>query len=293
MTLLLCLGDLNLDVTITLEDSLAVGSDTSGRIEVHGGGSAANVAVWAARNGADVSFVGVVGDDQAADYLHEELSNSGVQVTTLRRAGTRTRAVAAIVDAAGERSLVSDLGTTLYPAVEDFDPEWLAGVGWLHLTGYTFIAEYSRPFFRMITAEAVRRGIPFSVDPSAAHLLQAEFEPGEVLAALDGAAVVFPNRDEAEFLTGIADPGEAATSLLRIAETAVVKCGPDGAWITRRGVEPMYVAAAETDFVSTLGAGDAFAGGFLAGTVRGLDARATAQLAAETAAHAVARSPAR
>jgi len=293
MRRLLCLGDLNLDVTITLEDPLAVGSDTPGSIEMHGGGSAANVAAWAARCDADVSFVGVVGDDQAADFLHEELSGNGVLVTTLHRPGTRTRAVAAIVDVAGERSLVSDLGTTLYPTVEDFDPAWFNGINWLHLTGYTFIAEYSRGFFRMITAEAARRGIPFSVDPSAAHLLQAEFEPHEVLDALRGAAVLFPNRDEGEFLTGISDPEEAAVSLLAVADSAVVKCGPDGAWIARRDMEPFHVAAAETDFVSTLGAGDAFAGGFLAATVRGLDAGATAQLAAETAAHAVARSPAR
>lgn len=293
MNRLLCLGDLNLDVTITLDDPLAIGSDTPGRIEMHGGGSAANVAAWAARSGARTAFVGVVGDDQAGDFLHDELARNGVEVSTIRRAGTRTRAVAAILDPEGERSMVSDLGTTLYPSLGDYEPGWLEGVGWLHLTGYTLIAAYSRDFFRMLTGEALRRKLPFSVDPSAAHLLGAHFEPEEVLEALSGAAIVFPNRDEAEYLTGEVDPAGAAARLLDVAECAVVKCGPDGAWIARRGEASVHVPAAPVDLVSTLGAGDAFAGGYLAGTVMGLDAQATARLAVETAARAVAQSPAR
>ena len=78
-----------------------------------------------------------------------------------------------------------------------------------------------------------------------------------------------------------------------VAECAVVKCGPEGAWIARRGEASLHVPAAPVDLVSTLGAGDAFAGGYLAGTVMGLDAQATARLAVETAARAVAQSPAR
>ncbi len=290
---LLCLGDLNLDVTITLQDPLAIGSDTPGRIEMHGGGSAANVAAWAARCGADVSFLGVVGDDQAADFLHDELGRNRVEVRTIRRAGTRTRAVAAIVDPTGERSMVSDLGTTLYPSLDDYRPGWLDGFGWLHLTGYTLIAAHSREFFRTITAEARRRHVPFSVDPSAAHLLGAHFRPREVLEAVAGATVLFPNRDEAEFLTGETDPSAAALALSDVAATVVVKCGPDGAWIARRGDDPAHVDAVAADLVSTLGAGDAFAGGYLAATVMGLDAEATARMAVETAARAVAQSSAR
>ncbi len=44
---LLCIGDLNVDLAITLRHELANGSDTDGTVEMTGGGSAANVAAWA------------------------------------------------------------------------------------------------------------------------------------------------------------------------------------------------------------------------------------------------------
>lgn len=268
---LLCVGDLNLDVSITLDHPLAIGSDTAGAVALHGGGSAANVAAWAARAGADVTFRGVLGDDHAADFLIAELSGHNVSVNPLKRSNASGRAIAAIVDLSGERSLVSDHGTDIAPTEQDFDDSWFEGVAWLHLTGYTYITAHSRSFFGFIVEQAATAGIPYSVDPSAAHLLETNCELAAVQRAFTGADVLFPNRDEAEYLTGLADPARAAVALLDLTPAAVVTCGPDGVYVASRGADSFHTPAADGGVVNTLGAGDAFAGGFLASTVDGRD----------------------
>ena len=293
MSGLLCVGDLNLDITVTIRDRLAIGSDTAGTVELHGGGSAANVAVWAARSGAAVRFIGVIGDDATGTFLVEELGAHGVDVNVIRRGSTRTRSIAAIVDADGERSLVSDLDSLLYPSIDDFDPEWLDRTDWMHLTGYTYIAEHSRGLFAHITAEARRRGIRYSIDPSAAQLLRSNCNRDAVIDAFTGASVLFPNHDEATYLSGRHDPFEAAETLLEIAAVVVVTLGARGVAIASRGEPVIEVPAPSIEIVNTLGAGDAFAAGFLAARLRGVALRDAAENGIRSATAAIGQVAAR
>jgi sugar/nucleoside kinase (ribokinase family) len=284
---LLCVGDLILDVVITLGDDLAIGSDTAGTIEVHGGGSAANVAAWACRAGTPTRFVGAVGSDSIGEFLVDELEGHGVDVRAIRRDEARSRAVAAIVGPDGERSLVSDVDTIVAPSLDDFRNTWLEDVTWLHLTAYTYIAEHSRRLFSHITAAAAARSIPFSIDPSAVQLLRSHCELSDVRAAFAGAEVLFPNQDEAEYLAAVQDPGRAAEFLLDIAQCAVVTCGANGAYVARRGATTIHVDATTITGANTLGCGDAFAAGFIAGRLDGLDDRASARRATDSAASAL------
>jgi sugar/nucleoside kinase (ribokinase family) len=283
---LLCVGDLNLDVSITLDYPLAIGSDTAGAVALYGGGSAANVAAWAARAGADVDFRGVLGDDHSADFLISELSGHGVAVHPIQRTNSTGRTIAAIVGPSGERSLISDHGTDIAATESDFDDSWFDDVAWLHLTGYTYITGHSRDFFGFLTSQAKARGVPYSIDPSAAHLLQTNCDVREVREAFAGAQVLLPNQDEAEYLTGGSDPAAAAVELLELAATVVVTCGPHGAHSASRSEPPLYVPASAAGVVNTLGAGDAFAGGFLASKLAGSDltTATTAGIAAATKA---------
>lgn len=293
MSTLLCVGDLGLDLTITVSHALAVGSDTSGRIEMYGGGSAANVAAWSARAGLASRFIGAVGDDHAADFLVDELLTHGVEVRPLRRAKSRSRAIAVFVGEDGNRSLVSDQDTTVTPSLDDYDPSWFEGINWLHLTGYTYIALHSRALFGHLTREATSRSIPYSIDPSAAQLLRTNCRRSDVLEALRGAQILFPSHDEAEYLTGTSDPEDAAEQLLELAHCVAVTYGSDGVHIARRGCETVHVKALPTTVVNTLGCGDAFAAGFLAAKLAGHDFDTIARVAIEQATSATRLSSAR
>lgn len=293
MNRLLCVGDLNLDVTITLAHPLALGSDTAGTIELYGGGSAANVAAWAARAGANPLFVGVTGDDHSARFLAKELEDQGVDVDTIQRPNSRGRSVAAIIGPDGDRSLVSDHDALVTLTLDDFSDNWFEDVGWLHLTAYTYITTHSRSLFTKLKEEAIARSIPLSIDPSAAHLLRTNCDRDEVKEAFRGASVLFPNTDEAEYLTGEADPESAAALLLDLAETVAVKCGEDGAYIAQRGQPSFHARALPVNVENTLGCGDAFAGGFIAGILDRTSVRAATELAVAQGAAAAQLASAR
>jgi sugar/nucleoside kinase (ribokinase family) len=287
---LLCVGDLNLDLVITPEHGIAVGSDSAGVVSMAGGGSAANVAAWAAAGGIEVRFVGTVGDDATGTFLVGELAGRGVDVRPIVRADARTRTIAVIVGDDGDRSMVSDLDERVALRDDDFDSDWFDGVDWLHLTGYTYVDAMSRPLFARLLDDATRRGIRCSIDPSAAELLRTRCQLEAVRAAFSGAEVLFPSRDEAHYLTGIDDPAAAASALLDVAHTVAVTCGSDGVYVASPGEPVRHTPAADVDVVNALGAGDAFAAGFLTGVLLGHDPVANA---IATSAQAVSRPTAR
>lgn len=73
-----------------------------------GGGPAATAAVAAARLGAQVDFIGRVGDDDTGNSLLAELESLGVNTRYTRRyAGAKSSQSAIMVDAQGERIIVN------------------------------------------------------------------------------------------------------------------------------------------------------------------------------------------
>ena len=77
-------GDVVTDVLAIYADPLAVGTDTGARIEVTGGGSAANTAAWLASIGVPVTLVAVVGGDGPGGDRIEELALGGVDCAVVR-----------------------------------------------------------------------------------------------------------------------------------------------------------------------------------------------------------------
>ena len=280
------MGDLNVDLTISLRHELVIGSDTDGDVQLTGGGSAANVAAWATGAGTPARFVGPLGEDHLGDYLINEMTSRGVHLVATKRAGQQTRSVAALIGPDGNRSLVSDQNNLIALEPTDFDAAWFKGVDWLHLTAYTFIAEQSRELFVKLTSHALSNGIGFSIDPSAAELLRSNCDHAQVITAFSDAGVLFPSHDEAEYLTGLSDPVEAAKQLLALADCVAVTCGPDGVVVAQRDQEPFSVSARPTELVNTLGCGDAFVAGFLSARLDGLSTPACADRGLDVAAQA-------
>lgn len=104
------------------------------------GGMAANAALAAARLGAQVRFVGAVGDDLAAGLVRRQLGAEGIDLHHLQTiSGAHTSTSAIVVDATGERQIFNHLGNALAQArLPDeavfegcaavlVDPRWPAG----------------------------------------------------------------------------------------------------------------------------------------------------------------------
>jgi sugar/nucleoside kinase (ribokinase family) len=281
--LLAVAGDLVEDIVVWASEPVHRATDTAARVFRARGGSGANVAALAASL-VPTRFIGRVGADAAGDALIAALAADGVDVRAQREG--RTGTVVLLVDVDGERTMYPDRGASA--DLEAVDPEWLADIGWLHLPAYGLEREPMRGELARLAELARSRGARVSVDASSTGLLGA-LGVASALELVRGIRpdVLFANEDEAALL-GLTGGGAVAAS---VAPTVVVKHGAlptdvivDGRLAARVDVAPV------PGIRDLTGAGDAFAAGFLAASLRDADPEA-ACLAGHRSAASVLRNP--
>lgn len=252
------------------------------------GGAESNVACTLAAAGHRARWVSRVGTDGFGDHLLDTVAAYGVDTGAVRRDPHRPTGVYFRTDAdratdahevvyyrAGSAASAMSPATVPYATV--------AGARILHLTGITAaLSADCRALLHELTAP--RPGRPLvSFDVNHRPALWHDGTAPEVLRDLaDRADLVLVGTDEAERLWGTADPA-ALRALLPGPAALVVKDGARTALVLERTAGPeaptgpdalTVVPAPRVEVVSAVGAGDAFAAGFLSGTLRGLDARA-------------------
>lgn len=202
------------------------------------GGNAVNVAVFASRNGADASYIGVLGDDQAGLLVREALDVHGVGAERARTEhGPTAHAMVELHD--GDRSFVSSSKGVSMFAPDDGDLALIAAADLVH-TGHASGMEDH--------VSTMARLTPLSFDFSYRH------EP----AYLDR---VMPFVTYAHFSAGhLDDDGVAA--LARRAATyrpphLLITRGAAGADYWQQD-HRYHQPARPVEVVDTLGAGDAF-----------------------------------
>jgi sugar/nucleoside kinase (ribokinase family) len=281
----LVVGDVINDILVQAPWPLALGDDNPAVITIQPGGSAANQAAWMARLGLDVVFAGRVGA-RDAEFHRRELARFGVEPRLAADESAATGAIVVLVGPDGERTMITDRGANLRLRPADVPAALLEGAALLHLTGYSFFEPQPRGVALGLLGEARRRGVPVTVDPGSAAFLAA-LEPGAFLGWTRGAAVCFPNRDEAAVLTGTAGAAAMAAALAGYYGAVVVKLGAGGAVYAGEGTAAARVAAEPVSVRDTTGAGDAFCAGFLAAWLAGAPLADACTAAAQAAALAV------
>jgi len=284
-TVLVC-GDVINDILVKPLAAVVHGSDTRSLISARPGGSAANQAAWLAHLGTAVVFAGRCGARDAG-YHRFELGRHGVDARIAADQDADTGSIVIMVSPDGERTMFTDRGANLRLLATDVPGSVLDGARVLHLTGYTFFAPAVRPVALSLVAAARARGVLVTVDPGSAAFL-AELGTGEFADWTAGAAVCFPNLDEAAVLTGERDPLAMAAALTKTYPVVALKLGGGGCVLAVADGAPVEVPAEPADVVDTTGAGDAFCAGFLS-QWPDVPPRAAAEAAVRTAARAVSR----
>ena len=277
-------GDVMVDVVAVPEGPIARGTDTPSQVQTTGGGSAANTACWLAQLGAPVRLVAAVGDDELGRSARSALDELGVEFAGPVDGKVPTGICVVLIDDTGERTMLPDRGANeeLSPALVEaaIDPD----VAWVHVSGYALLGAGSRPAAQAAIAAARRLGVPWSVDAASAAPLGAAGAT-RFLQWIDGCMVLFANEDELAVLGG-------THAALARADEVVLKLGPAGARWTD-GTGSASSPAAPATVVDTIGAGDAFAAGFLAARLQGSDRAASLHGGAGAAAQAVSQRGAR
>ncbi|MFJ2606645.1 sugar kinase [Streptomyces sp. NPDC091279] len=242
------------------------------------GGAESNVACALAAAGHSVRWVSRVGADGFGDHLIERIASYGVDTRAVRRDPARPTGVyfRTAEDRAGDGHEVAyyragSAASAMSTANLDLTAVRAARV--LHLSGITAaLSADCRALLTALTAPGEERPlVSFDVNHRAGLWPDAA-EAGAVLLGLARRAdLVLVGADEALEVWGL-DGAEAVRRALPEPRTLVVKDGAHGATVhDEHGVT--FVPAPRVDVVAAVGAGDAFAAGYLSATLRGLPVR--------------------
>ncbi|GAA2708416.1 carbohydrate kinase family protein [Micromonospora olivasterospora] len=284
---ILVVGDLITDVVAVLGGPLATGSDTPATIRVSGGGQAANTAAWLAAQGAAVTMVGAVGDDDAGRDRVAELERAGVDCAIERHSRCATGTVI-VLTGDGERTMVTERGANLRLTAGHVEAA-LAGAPdarHLHLSAYPLLDAGSREAGLRALAAARGAGLTTSVDAASAAPLR-RVGAAAFLSWVRDVDLLLVNADEAAVLAGGLDPAAQARALSAAARRVVVKRGAAGAVWADRAATLSVAPARRVAVVDVTGAGDAFAAGLLTAWLAGAEPRAALDRAGDLGALAV------
>lgn len=233
------------------------------------GGAESNVACQLTGLGLRSSWVSAVGDDAFGRVVVSTVASFGVDTSTVYTDPLRpTGMYVKESDAAGSPvryyrsgSAASGMGPEVLQRIS-FD-----GVRVVHVSGITPALSDSC-LALMHALVAAPRTFLLSFDLNWRPRLWRDRDPSVLRALASAADIVFVGADEAEAVWGIGTP-EKIRAFLPAPATLVVKQGAEGATLIDGDAPPLFQPALRVDVVEPVGAGDAFAAGFLAATLAG------------------------
>lgn len=261
--------------------------------KTYSGGGATNAAVSFKRQGYDVSFFGKVGHDRGGDMILNELEEAGINVSFARRSKSYATANSFIVPSLkGDRTVFAYRGANTAVLTEDLPEKAIQHSDFVYVTS---LSKDSAARLPEIVSMANKSDVKVAMNPGNSQLVVGS---GFVKSALDGVDILLLNFEEAQLLmVSLVNTDDKMRQNLE--ETSkyhgeelldshveyqnirfslrqffkeVLNLGPRIVVVTN-GSEGVYVATKEklyfhpplikTEVINTLGAGDAFASGFV------------------------------
>ncbi|TFB16142.1 5-dehydro-2-deoxygluconokinase [Microbacterium sp. 3H14] len=274
---ILTIGRLGVDL-YPLQDGVGLGDVTS--FGKYLGGSAANVAVAAARYGHDTALLSRVGDDPFGRYLREELERLGVRSDFVATDPSyKTPITFCEIFPPDDFPLYfyrEPTAPDLQIRPGDVDAQTVREAALLWFTATGLSEEPSRQTHLDLLASRGRRAhTVFDLDYRPMFWEAPEAARTQIQRALEFATVAVGNREECEVAVGETEPQRAADALLeRGVELAIVKQGPRGVLAKTRSTQ-VEIPATPVEVVNGLGAGDAFGGALCHGLLAGWELEKT------------------
>jgi len=277
-------GDVMQDILISHKNEIAFGSDTQANIKMQGGGSATNAAVWAATQNLEVGLVARIGDDQTGKIILEELKRPNLKLNLVKTENVASGSCAILIDATGERTMFPDPGANVFLTSEDIPNDWFKQAEIIHISAYSLLRKNTKKAIGEIIKIAKENGLKTSVDVASSQPLidNDGFDALQELAPWD---FLFANKDEAEVLGDI-------TKIKSLCKNLVLKQGSkETLWITDNS--EIKEVPEKVEVKDLIGAGDAFAAGFLVSVINKETPQNTLKNANQLGAKAVSISGAR
>jgi len=236
------------------------------------GGNAANAAVAYARLGGPAECVGCIGNDPGGSFLEDSLRAEGVGVDYLGRSNDiSTASTIVLIDPEGERCFLHRSGGN-----SALDPRQVQRLPVAHgdlvlIAGVPLIAQF-RSVALVHALELLKaRGATVVVD-TVGHPTAADWTA--IAPSLPWVDWFVPSESEALGLAATTDIDRAMDVFLDAgAKCVAIKCGRRGSRWGIAGIARETIPGYSVDVVDTLGAGDAWCAGLIAGIGAGLRPR--------------------
>ena len=250
---ILTIGEVLIDLTQTGKDERGIP-----QFAANPGGAPANLAVAAARLGAQTAFIGKVGADAFGRYLKEVLAENKVDVSGM---------AVVSVDATGERdfSFYRSANADVMLSKEDISEGALKAAKIVHFGSVSLTADPSRTATLDAAARAKKMGAVITYDPNyRANLWKNKEEAiAQMKAPLPLVDILKVSDEELPLLTGTTDCESGTAQLAQNGIRLIfVTLGANGVFY-RFGDKTGHVAGVPCKVGDTNGAGDTFFGAAL------------------------------
>ena len=278
------IGDYINDVVVRPLGVTRQDTDVRAEITMTSGGSAANFACWLATLGLEVTLVSRVSERDVAQIIHD-LAKWGVNAQLQADQQLPTGSI--VVIAQGEtRTFYTQRGANQKLSFQDLKVD--RDYDLVYLSGYSVAGVDDTQGLVQFIQELRSKSISIAVDPGSAGFI-ADFSVNRFLEIVDGADFLFPSLQEGALLTGESQPDIIANALAERFGEVVLTLGASGA-IATNSFDLIRADAEPAELVDAIGAGDAFAAGYLEQRLLGYDLTKALGAANRLGALAVGRS---
>ncbi|MEM7378272.1 MAG: 5-dehydro-2-deoxygluconokinase [Pseudomonadota bacterium] len=273
-------------------DQVGARLEDASRFSKYLGGSSTNIAACAARQGLRSALITRVGDEHLGRFLREQLAREGVDTRCVRTDPARPTAMVVLgikdrdtFPLVFVRENCADMGLEL----SDLDPAFIGSAKCLLITGTHFSTERVHAVSTEALKIARACGVKTALDIDYRPVLWGLTSRGDgetrfiadngVTAHLQGILplldLVIGTEEEVHIAGGATDTLDALRAIRAVTDAVIVlKRGPVGATVFDGAIPPtlddgVTVPGVTVDVLNVLGAGDAFAAGFLRGWLNG------------------------
>ncbi len=258
-------------VVVAGECLVDVISDTTGEVREVPGGGPFNTARSVARLGVRAAFLGCISRDRLGERLIGELAADDVDLSLVVRTNAPTTIAHATLDATGAASYRFEIEGTAAPVLEraaalralEADPSVI------HVGTLGLVFEPSGSSIEQLV-ERASPGTLVMLDPNARPSAIPDLDAwrARIRRVARRAQVIRVSTDDLAAIAPGTDPLDAARALGGDMAVVLVSDGPRPVRVLMPGAEPFELPVPDLPVIDTVGAGDAFGGGFLASWVR-------------------------
>ncbi|MCB5230145.1 MAG: adenosine kinase [Sphaerochaetaceae bacterium] len=233
------------------------------------GGSCPNTIITLASLGVSSALAGKVGGDKYGLIYKKRLKDLLVidQLVVTDKEATGSSIILITPDS--ERTMNTFLGANRLFGKEDIVASTLKEASYFYFTGYMWDTESQKSAIKEALKVSKENNIKVAIDiadPLAVGRNREDF----LFLIKNYADIVLANSEEARILFNNYDPYECCKSMGKLCETAIVKNGKRGSFISHKNRIVEIGIHGPQKALDTTGAGDAYAAGFLYGVCNNL-----------------------